>query len=338
MGYCLTPEGMDGLLEEWAKKYTVYAPKLFPGSNTFSDTDIVRYAPVTKAAEIVFDKRSDYSYKEVLTPLSETLFYYTEEETKEPIPEEKGAIVFLRACDLNAVSRLDAIFLKQNGEDVYYAKRRANTKFVLMGCSEAFDGCFCVDMGASMSDAYDAAVNFDGARYHVDNKTAEWDPILKTVSEAEEDVTPDHAETTKTRVHVPENLDDRIAKSTVWDEYDKRCINCGRCTLVCPTCTCFTVQDIAYTDNGKAGERRRVNASCMIDGYTDVAGGGSYRRKNGQRMRFKVLHKVFHFKKRTGFHMCVGCGRCDAICPEYISYSDCVNRLGDAMKEVADNE
>ena len=80
------------------------------------------------------------------------------------------------------------------------------------------------------------------------------------------------------------------------------------------------------------------NFIFMIDGYTDVAGGGSYRRKNGQRMRFKVLHKVFHFKKRTGFHMCVGCGRCDAICPEYISYSDCVNRLGDAMKEVADNE
>ena len=34
--------------------------------------------------------------------------------------------------------------------------------------------------------------------------------------------------------------------------------------------------------------------------------------------------------------MCVGCGRCDDVCPEYISFSHCLNRLSDAMKEVED--
>jgi anaerobic sulfite reductase subunit A len=98
------------------------------------------------------------------------------------------------------------------------------------------------------------------------------------------------------------------------------------------------MQDIFYRDNGMVGERRRVQASCMVDGFTDVAGGGSYRKKNGERMRFRTLHKVYDFKKRFGFHMCVGCGRCDDICPEYISFSHIINRLGDAMKEVSDNE
>ena len=28
-----------------------------------------------------------------------------------------------------------------------------------------------------------------------------------------------------------------------------------------------------YSENGRAGERRRVWASCMVDGFTDVAGG-----------------------------------------------------------------
>ena len=104
---------------------------------------------------------------------------------------------------------------------------------------------------------------------------------------------------TKTRVHIPENLTAKAAKSSVWKEYDSRCINCGRCNFSCPTCTCFTMQDLFYTDNGKVGERRRVWASCMVDGYTDVAGGGSYRKTNGERMRFKVMHKALDFKQRA---------------------------------------
>ena len=93
-----------------------------------------------------------------------------------------------------------------------------------------------------------------------------------------------------------------------------------------------------YTDNGKVGERRRVQASCMVDGFTDVAGGGCYRAKNGDRMRFKVLHKVLDYKQRFGYHMCVGCGRCDDICPEYISFSGAVNKLDQAMTEVETDE
>jgi len=53
-------------------------------------------------------------------------------------------------------------------------------------------------------------------------------------------------------------------------------------------------------------------------------------------MRFKVMHKALDFKQRAGYQMCVGCGRCDDVCPEYISFSHCLNRLSDAMKEVED--
>lgn len=97
--------------------------------------------------------------------------------------------------------------------------------------------------------------------------------------------------------------------------------------FVCPTCTCFTMQDIFYKDNPKAGERRRVWASCQVDGYSDIAGGHSFRQSQGERMRFKVLHKVADYKKRFGYHMCVGCGRCENVCPEYISYVACLQKL-----------
>ena len=136
------------------------------------------------------------------------------------------------------------------------------------------------------------------------------------------------------KVEIPEEVPREIVRSGLWDEYTSRCINCGRCNFVCPTCTCYTMQDVFYSDNGRAGERRRVGASCMVDGYTDVAGGGQYRKKNGERMRFKVLHKISDFKKRFGYQMCVGCGRCDDICPEYISFSNIINKVNAASREV----
>ena len=130
-------------------------------------------------------------------------------------------------------------------------------------------------------------------------------------------------------VPIPETLPENIASHEVWKEYSGRCIGCGRCNFVCPTCTCFTMQDIFYRDNENAGERRRVWASCQVDGYSDIAGGISFRKDQGERMRFKVLHKIQNYKNRFGYPMCVGCGRCENVCPEYISYIGCLNKLSE---------
>ena len=66
---------------------------------------------------------------------------------------------------------------------------------------------------------------------------------------------------------------------------------------------------------------------CQVDGYDEIAGGIGFRKTKGDRVRFKVMHKIYDFEKRFGYPMCVGCGRCDDICPEYISYSNLINRL-----------
>ncbi|HBG9162959.1 TPA: 4Fe-4S dicluster domain-containing protein, partial [Clostridioides difficile] len=133
-------------------------------------------------------------------------------------------------------------------------------------------------------------------------------------------------------VDVPENIDsNEMIRNSIWDEYDTRCIGCGRCNFVCPTCSCFTMQDIFYKENENVGERRRVWASCQVDGYTDIAGGNSFRKKQGERMRFKTMHKIHDFKKRFGYHMCVGCGRCDDACPQYISFSKCIEKINDLV-------
>lgn len=332
MGYQLSKSEAVQMFQRWTKQYDVFAPKLMKGEGCFSDTDIVRYGKVTSLEEIVWEKKSDYSFKEMLLPINETLFYFTEDQTAVPKEAEKERLIFVRACDLYAVKRLDEIYLRNGFEDFYYARIRERSKFILMGCEETCGSGFCASLGTNQADNYDAYVKQEKDGLLLDVKCE----ALQKLAEKEENcrVTPDFVTENKEKVTLPRKLSNESFTKEIWQEYGSRCIGCGRCNFVCPTCTCFTMQDIFYRDNAKAGERRRVWASCQVDGYTDMAGGHSFRQKQADRMRFKVMHKIYDFEKRFGYPMCVGCGRCDDVCPEYISYSNCVNRLAKEEMEV----
>lgn len=326
MGYQLSKEKANEIFHQWSEKYDIFAPVVKEGEGCFSDTDIIRYEKVSCLDEIEWNKKSDYSFKEILLAINETLFYFTEDQTIVPKGPEKEILIFLRSCDLHAVKRLDEIYLKNGFEDFYYARVRERAKFVLMGCESTCQSGFCVSMGTNKSDNYDAYIKVTDDAVTMDLK---WDELKAAVEPQAEaaDVTPDYVTENKEKVTLPKNLSNESFTKEIWKEYGERCIKCGRCNFVCPTCTCFTMQDIFYKDNAKVGERRRVWASCQIDGYTEMAGGHGFRKSQGDRMRFKVMHKIYDYEKRFGYPMCVGCGRCDDVCPEYISYSNCVNRL-----------
>lgn len=321
-------------LEKLKSEYKILAPKTTPFKGTFSDTDITKYEEIRTIEEIEFNKKSDFSYKEVLLPIAQTLFYFTEDSFSEPKKEVKDAIIFLRSCDMHSLKRIDDMYLNNGFEDMYYKRVREGAKFIVIGCSESFENCFCVDMKSNKTDSYDAYIGFKDGEVYLDVKDEYLSGIFGELKTESLDVVPEFVEENNVRVNIPNNLDPKVMDSDMWKEYSQRCIACGRCNFVCPTCTCFTMQDIFYKDNEKTGERRRVWASCEVEGYTTMAGGHSFRQEKGQRMRFKVMHKVYDHKQRFGYNMCVGCGRCDDICPEYISFSNCVNKLNDAMDEV----
>ena len=331
MGYNLSKEKADKIFQSWAEKYDVFAPVLMEGEGCFSDTDIIRYGKVKNLDDIEWKKKSDYSFKEILLKINETLFYFTEDQTTVPKGPEKDILIFLRSCDLHSVKRLDEIYLKNGFEDFYYGRVRERAKFVLMGCETTCASGFCVSMGTNKADNYDAYVKVDEDAVYMDLK---WEELFNGLKDAEEvEVVPDFVTENIEKVTLPKKLSNDSFTKEIWKEYGARCIACGRCNFVCPTCTCFTMQDIFYRDNAKVGERRRVWASCQIDGYTEMAGGHGYRKSQGDRMRFKVMHKIYDYEKRFGYPMCVGCGRCDDVCPEYISYSNCVNRLAKEENE-----
>ena len=334
MGYKLSIENFNSALKELSKEYKIYAPKVLEGKGRFSDTDMVRYGEISTVEEIEFNKKSQFSYKEVLLPISQTLFFFTENEMKEADMEEKAPLIVLRSCDINSLRRIDDIYLRNGFEDPFYKKIREKAKFILIGCENSFENCCCVNMGTNKTEEYDMYLKVNGKEVVLDVKDTGLNKVVSKFENTSLEVTPDFVIENEVKVNIPENLSQDVMKSKMWDEYSERCIACGRCNFVCPTCTCFTMQDIFYKENEKSGERRRVWASCQVDGYTDMAGGHSFRNDKGQRMRFKALHKVYDYKKKWGYHMCVGCGRCDDICPEYISFSNCINKLEKAMDEV----
>lgn len=332
MGYIINTLKFNDFLKKLEEQYKIYAPVNLKGKGTFSDTDSVRYSEINTIEEIVFNKKSNFSPKEIILPITQTLFYFTEDSVLEPKVDDKKILIFLRSCDIHAIKRLDQIYLKNGSEDIYYKRLRDKVKFALMECESSFENCFCVSMDSNKTNEYDLFVKYKDGKVFVECKDKSFNSYFQGMEEGV--VEPIFVTSNEVEVAVPKNIDEKIFNAAMWKEYSGRCIACGRCNMVCGTCTCFTMQDIFYKDNKNLGERRRVWASCHVDGYTDMAGGNSFRKDKGERMRFKVMHKVYDFKKKFGYHMCVGCGRCDDVCPEYISFSNCVNKLNNAVEEV----
>lgn len=338
MGFSLTAAQADAVLSALKKDYRVYAPKRFPKAGRYSDTDVVKYAEVDCFADIVWDVKSDYPAKEVITPIQQAIFYFTEDEYRASKAKEKPILILARPCDINAQHIQAKIYAGNGGyEDMYYKRVRDLVKFAMMECNGGDDTCFCVSMGTNKTDDYSLALKFsaDGVQVKVTDDT--FAPYFAGMAEA--DYTPAFVEENELKVTVPD-LDDKAVRLALknhpmWKEYNSRCVSCGACTVACSTCTCFTTRDVIYGDNPEVGERRRVTASCQIAGFDQMAGQKEFRSTAGDRMRYKVLHKFHDYKARFGEqHMCVGCGRCTHRCPELISISATVNKVNAAVEEI----
>ena len=262
MGYVLNQDGFTRVLEKLGGSRRIYAPVNKAGEGRYTDVDVVRYDFVTKASEIELEKKSDYAFKELLTPLSQTLFFFTEEEVKEADIDEREVIIFLRSCDMHAVKRLDAIYLENKFSDPFYKRIRDKVKFALIGCGHSYEDCFCVSMGTNKAEGgYLFSVDYIDGKYYFDVKDEELAPLFAEEAQGQQDVEARFVKENEVKVSIPKKVPTRIYSNSLWDEYTVRCINCGRCNFVCPTCTCYTMQDIFYPDNGRVGERRRVGAS-----------------------------------------------------------------------------
>ena len=125
MSYILNTQQADKVLGALAEKYGVYAPKRFVNQGRYSATDSIRYDKVSSASEIVWQVKSDYPAKEVINPIQQAIFYFTEDEYRASKAKEQPVLIFARPCDINA-QKIQAKILAGNGgfTDMYYERMR----------------------------------------------------------------------------------------------------------------------------------------------------------------------------------------------------------------------
>ncbi|MDO4589978.1 MAG: 4Fe-4S dicluster domain-containing protein [Slackia sp.] len=303
-------------------------------------------APVARGQGYVFDEIEnpddvvlDYpttiaSPKKFFLPPRETLFAF-DVESNDVAPFEldvKPRVLFgVHPCDLNAIERLDAVFLDPRYCDPYYRARREATLIVGIGCTPS-QSCFCHRVGADeASRGYDLFLQDLGDRYWVSISSVAAAEVLEEsthLREADDADRAAFAAATRRRTagfneDIPNVQDvamlmDTYHSDPFWEELGARCLNCTACASVCPTCMCFDIKDVLSPD-AKTGERIRTWDSCTSPEFAQVAGGHNFREDERRRVRHRMYHKLNGFKVKHGSMLCVGCGRCVNACKTDIS-------------------
>jgi ferredoxin len=257
------------------------------------------------------------------------------EVEEEPPDDGPLAFVGVRSCELHAIEIQDRVLLGGRYADRDYAARREGAFVVAVNCFEPGGTCFCVSMGTGprAERGYDLALTeiLEGAhRFLVEAGSERGAEVLAAIphrSATEEDVRAADAAVEGAAEHMGRELDTSGIKELLygnlehprWDEVAGRCLTCGNCTMVCPTCFCTSVEDANDLDGG-AG-RWRVWDSCFSVEYSFIHG-GSIRSTARSRYRQWMTHKLATWIDQFGSSGCVGCGRCITWCPVGIDITE----------------
>lgn len=279
-----------------------------------------------------FSKPSN-SFKTFLHPPILKLFkIYRQGFRIEPNIEEKGkiALIGVKPCDLQAIKILDKVLLAGRFRDPYYKIKREHIFIVAVNCTEPTSTCFCTSMnsGPKAEEGYDLALteilNEDEHFFIVDVGSQAGKKLLEHIphkNASEKDLKTAELLINRAKEKIGKRLETENLKEILyesfeskrWEEISKRCLACGNCTFVCPTCFCTTIID--KTDlKGSIAERWRLWDSCFTEEHSYIHG-GAIRSKTYSRYRQWLIHKLAYWIDQFGVIGCVGCGRCITWCP-----------------------
>ena len=295
------------------------------------------------------------SIKKYLLPARETLFdsrktnsnweFSTANENSEPV-----AIVGVRACDLKAIAIQDKVFLQSGFVDEAYRRRRKRLFLIAVNCARAAPTCFCHSMncGPQVTAGFDLALTELDDTFIVSVGSdrggkliamAEWSPCTLDQVEQAQEVSTELLATMNSRTpgedsvlleggSHPRSLETAGLRELLlenmnhprWQQIADRCLACGNCTMVCPTCFCCAVEEVSDL-SGENVSRQRVWDSCFTaeHSYTNT---GTVRKSTAARYRQWLTHKLATWHDQFGESGCVGCGRCITWCPVGIDLTE----------------
>jgi ferredoxin len=246
----------------------------------------------------------------------------------------RRAIFGIRSCDVAGLLMLDRHFLGGEHVDTYYKQVRDRLFLVNVVCTDPEldidEDCFCVcaDTGPAAREAFDLQLMDLGEEVLVVAGSAAGEelfgaPIFRAC----------RAEHVERRREILRETRKAFKKATswyaaamrlvsqdqvtdeAWEEVGRRCLECGGCSFVCPTCNCFTVTDRKIGEREREVERVRLWDSCALSGFTRMAGGHNPRKAVHDRRNRRFFRKLAHYYvQRQLSVICVGCGRCVNVC------------------------
>lgn len=282
--------------------------------------------------------------KKFFMPQRETLLEFkTAKGTyAEPVVEYEPMTIFgAHTCDLAGIQCLNMVF-SERPKDYNYLTRKNKITLIGLECNAYCDEhASCHLVNASFpSGGYDLFFTDLGDYFIVHVNTQTGDEIIDTI-ESFEKADMSHIKELKRlrdnkskifsnevsieRRHIPE-LFDMSFKARVWKALEERCLACGNCTNVCPTCYCFDIRDELEL-NLKRGVRYRVWDSCQLEPFARVAGGINFRKERSARQRHRYYRKFRYPVDRFSRFFCTGCGRCTRTCMAGISLKETLNEL-----------
>lgn len=263
----------------------------------------------------------------------------------EPPPDKPFAFIGVRSCELAAIAIQDRVFLGGQYQDGHYQGRREGAFIVAVNCGEAGGTCFCASMGTGprAEAGFDIALTEllgDDHRFQAEAGSDRGAQVLHEVparAARSEDTgaataATENAIASMGRVMPELDLRDLLRGNydhPRWDDVAARCLTCGNCTMVCPTCFCFSVEDVSgLSAEAAAGEpeRHRSWDSCFTLDHSYLHG-GPVRVSARSRYRQWMTHKLSTWIDQFGTSGCVGCGRCITWCPAGIDITEEVGAI-----------
>jgi ferredoxin len=291
------------------------ADRLIRGPQKGAD-GLVRLQPLPAVPRQTSAQRSFLPLKKLLFPDGDPLWDLTANGYADPVSPPALLLVDIPLCDLQALAWLDRCF----AEDELYRRRRTAVLVVGAPCVPVAD-CACQPDGLPPG----GDLFRDGRRLWALSPSGAailqglaGTRVVETVPLAGPDID-------TLMPSISEALFAANAGAPLWDEAAARCLACGACSAVCPTCACYEVLDEARLDGSVT--RRRVWDNCFFPDHARVAGGYDFRAGRGARLRFRFEHKRLGFGALRGMASCVGCGRCRRACPVGIDLETVARRL-----------
>jgi sulfhydrogenase subunit beta (sulfur reductase) len=260
----------------------------------------------------------------------------------EVVMESEPMTLFgVHTCDLAGIQCLNIVF-SERPKDYNYLTRKGAINIIGLECNEYCDEhASCSLVNAHFPNGgYDLFFTDLGNYFIVHVNTMAGDRIIESTRSFEKAGGPHLLELEKMRErkrtlfkneapierrHIPE-LFERSFRSRVWKDIEDRCLACGNCTNVCPTCYCFDIRDNIELDL-KRGTRSRVWYSCQLEPFAKVAGGANFRKERSARQRHRYYRKFKYSVDKFSRFFCTGCGRCTRTCMAGISLKETLSEL-----------